>query len=445
MSNKMRKRLIPLTAVLATGTLLLVGCSSGGNAGPSASGAAGGGTVKLSFLTGSDDQVRIPSQALADAFMAKNPDVKITLETQPGGTEGDNLIKTRLATGDMNDVFLYNSGSLLQALNPQQNLIPLTDRPWIKDTMQGFLDSTKSGNDQYGAPVGSAGTGGVLYNVGVYDKLGLKAPTTWDEFMANNQKIKAAGIAPVEMTYGDSWTSQIVLLADFHNILAKDPKWASDYTANKAKYVDQPALRSFEKIADLHSAGAVNADFASAKLADGLTAVATGTAAQYPMLSIAIGQMTHDIPDSAQGVGFFPIPGDDASTNGFTVWMGNAIYVPKTTTGAKLDAVNRFLEFIASPAGCDAQTAKSAPTGPYMVQGCKLPDNLPLAIKQMLPFFSKSTGTSPALEFLSPVKGPSLEQICVEVGSGITSAAAGAKLYDEDVKKQAQQLGLAGW
>ena len=46
---------------------------------------------------------------------------------------------------------------------------------------------------------------------------------------------------------------------------------------------------------------------------------------------------------------------------------------------------------------------------------------------------------------MSPVKGPSLEQITVEVGSGLRTAKDGAALYDEDVKKQAQQLGLAGW
>jgi hypothetical protein len=33
----------------------------------------------------------------------------------------------------------------------------------------------------------------------------------------------------------------------------------------------------------------------------------------------------------------------------------------------------------------------------------------------------------------------------VEVGSGLRSAADGAALYDKDVKKQAQQLGLKGW
>lgn len=53
--------------------------------------------------------------------------------------------------------------------------------------------------------------------------------------------------------------------------------------------------------------------------------------------------------------------------------------------------------------------------------------------------------SAPALEFLSPVKGPNLENIAISVGSGISSAQDGAAAYDDDVKKQAQQLGLAGW
>ena len=52
-------------------------------------------------------------------------------EIRPGGAEGDNLIKTRLATGEMEDVFLYNSGSLFQALNPDQTLVNLDDQPWV--------------------------------------------------------------------------------------------------------------------------------------------------------------------------------------------------------------------------------------------------------------------------------------------------------------------------
>ncbi|MNR58848.1 hypothetical protein D3C85_1799500 [compost metagenome] len=62
----------------------------------------------------------------------------------------------------------------------------------------------------------------------------------------------------------------------------------------------------------------------------------------------------------------------------------------------------------------------------------------------MLPYFENNK-TAPALEFISPVKGPSLEQITVEVGAGIKNAQEGAAAYDKDVEKQAKQLGLEGW
>ena len=52
---------------------------------------------------------------------------------------------------------------------------------------------------------------------------------------------------------------------------------------------------------------------------------------------------------------------------------------------------------------------------------------------------------APALEFVSPIKGPNLENITVAVGSGIQSAEDGAAAYDEDVKASAEQQGLPGW
>ena len=79
-----------------------------------------------------------------------------------------------------------------------------------------------------------------------------------------------------------------------------------------------------------------------------------------------------------------------------------------------------------------------------MTKGCTLPDDVPPAIKDLQPYVDAGTVT-PALEFVSPVKGPALEHITVEVGSGLRSAKDGAQLYDQDVKKQAQQLGLEGW
>ncbi len=47
-------------------------------------------------------------------------------------------------------------------------------------------------------------------------------------------------------------------------------------------------------------------------------------------------------------------PGEDAANNGLTLWLPNALYIPKTTEGAKLEAAKKFLAFVATPDGCDA-------------------------------------------------------------------------------------------
>nr|NLJ02087.1 carbohydrate ABC transporter substrate-binding protein [Bacillota bacterium] len=40
--------------------------------------------------------------------------IKTVFDLRPGGIEGDNLVKSRLATGDMADLCAYNSGSLFK-------------------------------------------------------------------------------------------------------------------------------------------------------------------------------------------------------------------------------------------------------------------------------------------------------------------------------------------
>jgi raffinose/stachyose/melibiose transport system substrate-binding protein len=400
--------------------------------------------VTLSMLTANSEQAVKPAKALIAAFEKKNPNIDIKLETGPQGSELDNLIKTRLATGEMNDVFVYLAGSLFQALKPEQQLQPLNDEPWVAN-LDGTYKKTVTVNGQvYGAPFGSAFGGGVLYNKKVYDKLGLEIPKTWDEFMANNAKVKKAGIDPVIQSYGETWTSQLFVLADYHNVTAQVPDWDKKYTANQIKYAQEPAIEGFRHLEEVKKAGYLNKNFASVKFPPALSMLAQGKGAHYPALTIIVPNLKTSDPDKIDDVGFFALPGKDAASNGITLWLPLSTYIPKTTTGAKLDAAKKFVEFIASPEGCEVQSKAYAPTGPYMLKGCELPSDVPAAVKDLQPYVDEGK-LSPALEFLSPVKGPALEQITVEVGSGLRSAQDGAKLYDEDVKKQAQQLGLEGW
>lgn len=433
-------------AALGCGALLsaaLAGCSSS-TASSGSSGSSSSGPVTISLMAGGNDPAATKfATDLAAAFHKANPAVKVKVDTRPGGTDGDNLVKTRLATGSMDDVFLYNTGSLFQALHPDQTLQPLTDQPWVKDLTSDFKKTVSTSKALYGAPNGSTFDGGIMYNKKVYAKLGLSVPTTWAQFISNSQKIKAAGIIPVLASYGDTWTSQLFVLADFANVSAQVPDWATKYTADQEKYVNPPALAGFTHTQQVFDLGLMNKDYASLTNVNALKELATGQAAQYPMITVVIPNVQQSNPSQVNDIGYFAMP-PDSGTPHATVWEAGGAYIPKSTTGAKLAAAEKLVAFINSPTGCDLQNTASLPSGPYAISTCKVPSNAPALVADEAKYQTAGT-TGLALEFISPIKGPNLEKILVQVGSGITKAAAGAALYDNDVKAQAQQLGLPGW
>jgi len=429
---------VAAAALLATSACSsgLGGASSSGSA--AAGGASGGGTLTL--LVDNAPTTIKSAEAVVDAFEQANPGTTIKTEARPGGTEGDNLVKTKLSTGDMQDVFWYNSGSLLQALNPAQSIVDLTGDPMLQNVDETFLPSVTQNGKVYGVPAGTAMGGGILYNKDVYSKLGLQVPKTWAEFEANNDKIKAAGITPVIETFKDTWTSQLFVLADFYNVQLANPNFAKDYTANKVKYATDPAaVKGFQKLAEVKAKGYVNSNYGSATFTQGMKLLGTGKGAHFPLLTFPIG----DLPkDQQQKIGYFGIPGDDASKAGATIWMPGAAYITKSSKN--VDLAKKFLAFIASPAGAEAFSKGTPPTGPYLIKGATLPADAPAVAKDIQSYIDAKK-VSPALEFLSPVKGPSLEQITVAVGTGQTPPEKGAAQYDQDVIKQAKQLGLPGW
>src|SRR5690625_5207818 len=99
MTARVRRTTGVVAAIAATG-LALAGCSSGTD----------DGDVELTFLVDAGERSVATAETFADAFEEENPDITVQIDTKPSGTEGDNLVKTRLSTGEMADLFLYNSG-----------------------------------------------------------------------------------------------------------------------------------------------------------------------------------------------------------------------------------------------------------------------------------------------------------------------------------------------
>jgi raffinose/stachyose/melibiose transport system substrate-binding protein len=233
------------------------------------------------------------------------------------------------------------------------------------------------------------------------------------------------------------------VLADYCNVQNAMPSFAEDYTANKIKMAETPAaLAGFGYLAEGNEKGWYQDDFTTATFDQALQLLAEGKGAHYPMLSFALAPIAANWPDAVQDIGYFGQPGTDASKHCTTLWMPGGTYIPKTTQN--VEAAKDVLAFIASVEGTDAMTAKVPPQGPYMIKGSTLPADALPAVLDIQSYIEGGTSI-PALEFLSPIKGPALEQITVAVGSGQMTPEEGAANYDEDVKKQAQQLGLPEW
>lgn len=400
--------------------------------------------VILSLLGPSNPNDALMVEALTNAYTALHPNVTFEIEVAAsGGSEVDNLVKTRLATGEMNDIFYYNSGALLQALNPSQTLVDLANEAFMANIDDAFKPTVSQNNGIFGVPVGFASGGGILYNKNIYEELGLSIPTTWDEFAANNEAIKEAGYAPVLQTFGDTWTAQLFVLADMYNVAQAYPNFAEEYTNNQAKYATLPeAMAGFAYLQEGFEKGWYQDDFATTLFTQGIDLIANGEVAHWAMGTFVMPAIAETYPDKVADFGYFGLPGPAGTTPGTTIWMPLAFYAP--TTSEHIDVVKDFFAFVASTDGVDVINEAVLPSGPYLIKGATLPDEVAPFVKDLNGYI-ESGNAYPALEFLSPVKGPNLEQICVAVGTGQMSAAEGAAAYDEDVVKQAQQLGLPGW
>lgn len=383
--------------------------------------------------------------AMIDAYEKANPGVKITMEKVPGGVEGDALVKSKLASGTMADMFVYNVGALLQAIDPVKNLVDLKNEPWMKDLNSGFKASIKGADGgMYAAPYGTAMGGGILYNKRVYAKLGLKVPTTWAQYTANNKKIKKAGLIPVIGSFKDSWTAQLYVLADHFNVAKAMPGFEEKFTANKIVLAKNKAtLAGFKYIEDTRKAGFYNRDAAAVTFNKALEYLALGKGVHYPMLSAGIDTIVANFPTKAPDIGFFAQPGTSKKSNGVTVWMPSGTYIAKTTKN--LEAAKKFVAWSVSKDAFNIQNATIPPSGPYFVKGAPVSGTLTGVFADLAAYIDKDGASWPALEFLTPVKGPNLSQICVEVGTGQKNAIKGAESYQKDLEKQSQQLGLAGW
>lgn len=396
--------------------------------------------AELTFLI-DPDTASAGYQAVFDLCEEKTG-IHIETEIRASGGDGDNQVKTRLASGEMTDLCGYNSGSKLGELNPEENFIDISGEEFAQRLDDTYKTAVSAGSDTavYGIPLTATMSGAILYNKEVYEENNLEIPHTWDDFLKNCDVLKEAGIDAVVGSLGDSWTIQVPYLGDHYNVLAGEPDFAEKFEAGETKYATSEAgLKSFQKLEDLQSY--FNEDYTATTYADACDKLVNGEAGHYFILTQALSSIYELYGDEVNKIGLMGIPGDDPENHGLTVWEPTSIY--GNANSDKKEDILRFMEFYTSDEALDAFTEAQKPDGPYCIKGYELPEDSYDAVKQAQEYFDAGK-VNVALEFQTAVKGTNCEYICSELATGQTTAEEAAQAYDDDCKNRLRSLDWTG-
>ncbi|MFC4597551.1 ABC transporter substrate-binding protein [Cohnella hongkongensis] len=264
---KKKSRFVSLCAALAL-TTTLAACGGGDNgnesAAPSGSGESGQQDIKLKFVSWWS---YLKPEHL-QVFEEENPGIRIDYEYVPPGDSYFNKIKALSASNELPDVFATQDANF-DSLAKAGEILDLTEAlgtpaydkeaSW-RDTINPVLMSSlanqlsaeaDAANHAWGVPFGAVSVV-VVYNKTMFDELGISAPTTWEQFEQNNEKIKAAGNIPMSFNGKLGWNKWWYEYLLDQTIRDVKPE---DYASGAAKLTDPGVVEAFDKIKQMWDDG----------------------------------------------------------------------------------------------------------------------------------------------------------------------------------------------
>ena len=325
------RRLIPIVACVAGVTVGLAACSAPG----SNTGAASTDSTQITSAVTAADVAKLGKTTLHVLADSGEEDVMKTFvpmyeKAYPNVTvdiqflDWNDELKTDANTAsspNAPDVFQGAQGYTLDSVLVKDKLIrPLNDVAKTYDWEGTYGASTLSEfkwtpdgksfgtGDIYGmAPVSSMV--GVYYNKAALQKLGLSVPTTYDEFIQDLAKAKAAGQVP--LVTGGSTTSDLYHMFGAVQGGSVDPQDVRDWTAGKSgsTFVDAINQKTMTTMQSWAQQGYFEPGFSGVSRDDAVSQFANGTGA---FMIEGTWEAPPIIKVDPNGFGFFAVPPGDS-------------------------------------------------------------------------------------------------------------------------------------
>lgn len=303
--------------------------------------------VKISWLT-SQAKYKDVYKKMAEQ-LSTDENIKVDFQVIPDD-QFYTIVKTKLATSEVPDVLEYNAPTENEALHASQNMVDLSNEPWVARLSNPDIIKDWKDGKIYAMPKESSSFfGACYYNKKVLDSLGIQnpEPKTYKEFLDILEKIKTSGkgITPIYMSEKDSWTTQVFMTLGFGGEAVDNKDIWNNLLTNKTKWTDVQAFKDIlNSFMDLYKKGYTNKDHMSATYDMAKEAVATGKAAMMLNGEWAASDIAAKWPDTELGA--FIVPFRDKLLMGTGAYV-QGLFVP--SAGKQVENAKKFLNLWSQP------------------------------------------------------------------------------------------------
>jgi raffinose/stachyose/melibiose transport system substrate-binding protein len=289
--KSMKKALTTMVAILMLGSTV-VACSSGGGTQQTGNASAPASTqdnktvaapkkVELKVFLGGLDRFRNQFDKYFAQFAEKEKkekNIEVTINSEyPGADTAPQILKTRLATGDVPDIFAVHAVNEVPSFYKAGYLADLSSQPFVSKLMDGIKPIVTVDNKVVAVPLESL-EWGYLYNKKIFKDLGLTPPTTLTEMKALVQKVKDNKITPFLLSYKEAWVPQLFLPLTVGGLVNTNHKdFIDKMNQDKGSFTD---LKELFDIIDLVNANGTDKPFDLGN-DDGAAAFASGKTAMW--------------------------------------------------------------------------------------------------------------------------------------------------------------------
>jgi len=296
----------------------------------------------LSFWSWRTEDVAAYEKFIA-AFHAENPDVDVTF-TPYLNTEYNTIVSTALQGGGGPDIVHLRAYGGMEPLANAGLLVRLDDKvPALAGFDPGILlgATNRADGGVYGVPF-ALQTVQILYNVDMFERLGLEEPTTWAELLAVGDALKASGVYAFANGTKDGWTNETLFGAVAPTFYGGTP-FFQEITAGETDFTDPRFAAALERMVALRPYLADN--YMGVGYTDMQTLFAFEQAGMFAAGSYELGNMAQLNP--LLRIGSFAVPADDAATPSAISFYVDGSYGINANSPHQAAAL-RFIEFLAS-------------------------------------------------------------------------------------------------